>query len=80
MDGLIRTGGEMEGLIRPGGELEGLIYGTTSRIQLWAPHPQCSHQSADISDPTKIHKHYTKAAILTAKSHLIYVLKITKMT
>jgi len=57
--------------------MEGLIHGTNSRIQLWAPHPQCSHQSADISDPTKIHKHYTKAVILTAQCHLIYVLKIT---
>jgi len=47
--------------IRAGGAIEGLIHGTTSRMQLWAPHPQCSHQSADISDPTKMHKHYTKA-------------------
>ncbi|XDV39223.1 hypothetical protein PO909_008487 [Leuciscus waleckii] len=41
----IRAGGVMEGLIRAGGVS---IYGTISRIQLWAPHPQCSHQSADI--------------------------------
>jgi len=47
----------MEVLVRAGGEMEGLIHGTTSRIQLWAPHPQCSYQSADISDPTKMHKH-----------------------
>jgi len=60
--------------------MEGLIHGTTSRIQLWAPHLQPSHQSADISDPTKMHKHYTKAVMLTAQCHLIYLLKITKMT
>jgi len=77
IEGLIRADGEMEGIIRAGGAMEGLIHGTTSRIQLWAPHPQCSHQSADISDPTKMHKHYTKAVILTAQWHLIYVLKIT---
>ncbi|XDV11881.1 hypothetical protein PO909_000683 [Leuciscus waleckii] len=56
MEGLIRAGGVMEGLIRAGGVMEGLVHGTISRIQLWAPHPQCSHQSADISDPTKMHK------------------------
>ncbi|XDV45005.1 hypothetical protein PO909_013188, partial [Leuciscus waleckii] len=53
----------MEGLRRAGG---GLVHGTISRIQLWAPHPQCSHQPADISDPTKMHKHNTKAVISTA--------------
>jgi len=73
----IRAGGEMEGLIKADGVMEGLIHGTTSRIRLWAPHPQCSHQSADISDPTKMHKRYTKAVILTAQCHFIYVLKIT---
>jgi len=67
----------MEGLVRAGGVMEGLIHGTTSRIQLWALHPQCSHQSADISDPTKMHKHYTKADILIAQCQLIYVLNIT---
>ncbi|XDV37985.1 hypothetical protein PO909_007487 [Leuciscus waleckii] len=60
MEGLVRTGGVMEGLIRAGGVMKGLIHGTISRIQLWAPHPQCSHQPADISDPTKMHKHNTK--------------------
>ncbi|XDV13737.1 hypothetical protein PO909_002084 [Leuciscus waleckii] len=74
MEGLIRAGGVMEGLIRAGGVMEGLIHGTISRIQLWAPHPQCSHQPADISDPTKMHKHNTKAVILTAQCHLISVL------
>jgi len=43
----------------------------------FTPHPQCSHTSADFSDPTKMHKHYTKAVILTAQCHLMYVLKIT---
>ncbi|XDV43754.1 hypothetical protein PO909_012174, partial [Leuciscus waleckii] len=57
MEGLIRAGGVMEGLIRAGGEMEGLVHGTISRIQLCALHPQCSHRSADISDPTKMHIH-----------------------
>jgi len=73
----IRAGGEMESLVRADGEMEGFIHGTTSRIQLWAPHPQCSHESADISDPAKMHKHYTKTVILTSQCPLIYVLKIT---
>ncbi|XDV31374.1 hypothetical protein PO909_034078 [Leuciscus waleckii] len=60
MEGLVRAGGVMEGLVRAGGVMEGLIHGTISRIQLWAPHPQCSHQPADISDPTEMHKHNTK--------------------
>ena len=42
MEGLIRADGVMEGLIRADGVMEGLIHGTVSRIQLWAPHPQCS--------------------------------------
>ncbi|XDV13229.1 hypothetical protein PO909_001681, partial [Leuciscus waleckii] len=74
MEGLGRAGGVMEGLVRPGGVMEGLVHGTISRIQLWALHPQCSHQSADISDPTKMHKHNTKAVISTAQCHLISVL------
>ena len=38
---LLRCASQSEA-IRAGGEMEGLIHGTTSRIQLWAPHPQCS--------------------------------------
>ncbi|XDV13230.1 hypothetical protein PO909_001681, partial [Leuciscus waleckii] len=81
MEGLVRPGGVMEGLGRAGEVMEGLgraggglVHGTISRIQLWALHPQCSHQSADISDPTKMHKHNTKAVISTAQCHLISVL------
>ncbi len=40
-------------------------------------HPHCSHQSADISDPTKMHKQNRKAVILTAQCHLISVLEVT---
>ncbi|XDV13228.1 hypothetical protein PO909_001681 [Leuciscus waleckii] len=74
MEGLGRAGEVMERLGRAGGVMEGLVHGTISRIQLWALHPQCSHQSADISDPTKMHKHNTKAVISTAQCHLISVL------
>ena len=34
----------------------------TIKIKSTISHP---HQSADISDPTKMHTHYTKAVILT---------------
>ncbi len=38
-----------------------------------------SHQSADISDHTKMHKHNKKkSAILTVQCHLISVLEVTK--
>ncbi|XDV25446.1 hypothetical protein PO909_029365 [Leuciscus waleckii] len=63
MEGLVRAGGVMEGLVRAAGRvMEGLIHGTISRIQLCALHP------------TKMHKHNTKAVILTAQCHLISVL------
>ncbi len=57
--------------VRAGGVMELLIHGT-------GPFPFHPHQSADISDPTKMHKHNTKAVILTARCHLISVLEVTK--
>ncbi len=62
--------------VRAGGVTERLIHGT-------GPFPgRCCgllhpHQSADISDPAKMHKYNTKAAILTIQSHLISVLEVT---
>ncbi len=36
--------------------------------------------SADISDSTKIHKHNTKAVILTVQNYLMSVLEVTKLS
>ncbi len=36
--------------------------------------------SADISDPTKIHKHNTDAVILTVQNYLMSVLEVTKLS
>ncbi len=36
--------------------------------------------SADISDPTKIHKHNTEAVILTVQNYLMSVLEVTKLS
>ncbi len=38
------------------------------------------HQSADISDQTKMHKHNKKSAILTVQCHLISVLEVTQLS
>ncbi len=65
-----RAGGVMEHLIHGTGPFPGCCCGLL--------HPHCSHQSADISDPTKMHKHNRKAVILTAQCHLISVLEVTK--
>ncbi len=43
-------------------------------------HPHCSHQSADISDPAKMHRHNTKAVILSTQCLLIFVLEVTKLS
>ncbi len=54
--------------VRAGGVMERLIHGT-------GPFPGCCckllHPHQDISDPAKMHKHNTKALILTAQCHLI---------
>ncbi len=36
--------------------------------------------SVDTSDPTKIHKHNTKAVIFTAQNNLMPVLEVTKLS
>ncbi len=66
-DETVRAGGVMERLIHGTGPFPGYCCGLL--------HP---HQSADISDPAKMHKHYTKAVILTEQCHLISVLEVTK--
>ncbi len=64
--------------VRAGAVMEHLIYGT-------GLFPGCCcgllhpHQSADISDPTKMHRYNTQAVILTAQCHLISVLEVTKL-
>ncbi len=62
--------------VRSGGVMERLIYGTGSSLGCCCGLLH-HHQSADISDPAKMHKHNTKAAILTARCHLISVLEVT---
>ncbi len=44
---------------------------TISRMLLWTS--PSSHQSTDISDPAKMHKHNTKTVILTAQCHLLFL-------
>ncbi len=64
-DEAVRAGGVMERLIHDTGPFPGYCCGLL--------HPHCSHQSADISDPAKMHKHNTKAVILTTQCHLISI-------
>ncbi len=70
-DEAVRAGAVMEHLIHGTGPFPGCCCGLL--------HPHCSHQSADISDHTKMYKYNTKAVILTAQCHLISVLVVTKL-
>ncbi len=65
--------------VRAGGVTERLIHGTGSFPGCCCGllHPHCSQQSADISDPAKMHKYNTKAVILTTQSNLMSVLEVT---
>ncbi len=58
-DEAVRAGGVMERLIHGTGPFPGCCCGLL--------HPHCSQQSVH----TKLHKHNTKALILTAQCHLI---------
>ncbi len=66
-DEAVRAGGVMEHLIHDTGQFPGCCGGLL--------HP---HQSTDISDLAKMHKHNRKAVILTARCHLISVLEVRK--
>ncbi len=68
-DEAVKSGAVMERLIHDTGPFPGRCCGLL--------HP---HQSADISDPTKMHKHNTKTVILTARCHFISVLEVTKLS
>ncbi len=68
-DEAVRSGAVMEHLIHGTGSFPGCCFGFLLS--------QCTHQSADISDPASMHKHKTKAAILTPQCHLISVLEVT---
>ncbi len=69
-DEAVRSGGVMERLIHGTGPFPGCCCGLL--------HHHCSHQSTDISNPAKMHKHNTKTVILTAQCHLLSVLAVTK--
>ncbi len=61
--------------VRSGGVMEHLIHGTEPFPGCCCGllHPHCTQQSADISDPTKMHKYNTQAVILTAQYNLFPV-------
>ncbi len=69
-DEAVKAGGVMECLIHSTRPFPGCCCGLL--------YPHCSHQSADISDHTKMHKYNTQAVILTAQCHLISVLEVIK--
>ncbi|XP_058609617.1 uncharacterized protein LOC131525723 [Onychostoma macrolepis] len=66
-DEAVRAGGLMERLIHDTGPFPGCCCGLL--------YPQCTHQSADISDPTKLHKHNRQAgqihlSLLASTGHI----------